>query len=748
MTVGLGARTSTFSDTFSIAPQSMVALSFDRKAIQKFYEGSLKATDKDVIVFNRGDGSLLSFAHEFGGGTGSKGPGLRFSMRIVDQDNYFLNSLFSSRYEDYIARTKNALTNELKEEALDAAKEIRKDQKNSGNPTVESYDIIYERELSDRLRDAVKTNTNFYITYGIGPNNQYWAGPFLCTLSNGVYEEQDGLVIFNLEFVGSKAIRPTSQTITNSTQANSVTSEEVLFAETRWRKETDNSSEFDISFKPKFKTIHQAVEVLINNYCKNVLGYSNVLLCYRDFSKSASVFTEVSGPRATVASVSSITAFESLGITAVGSTDAETFTQIQSLNPELEGDPLYFNRINFTLTNDFVEVTDVDTNQPWLYDANNISIKLAPDGSNQDDAFRPIINLLSNMSDLPNIQELVDPVAVLENDTEIIKHFYDTYNGVIPGYITDPDEPILIIGENALVQHVLYGKPVSDESLISERMVGSVDTVVKKVYEARDKTFFQTRKDRKPYVSIFDEEAPVVPEDFALPQEVSSKIREFNIPVFRMNTQNANVLSLTANSDAFLISTIGQVSRQLMVSARKNAATANINLLHSQKQAGEMKTKIEDMLTSAYKLSNVNNAYSVLTQSIVGDPDFQSMAGDLANLILAPDSALVGPNPLTTGTSSSSLIAYLYNFFKLFSSQHTAIIKTVPHFNFSDTSLLGDNCILFKNINRSLMGDPSVTNSIYTGVWIITGFKHVISGDDAYSEFSIVKKPFSMEAAK
>ena len=46
------------------------------------------------------------------------------------------------------------------------------------------------------------------------------------------------------------------------------------------------------------------------------------------------------------------------------------------------------------------------------------------------------------------------------------------------------------------------------------------------------------------------------------------------------------------------------------------------------------------------------------------------------------------------------------------------------------------------------MGDPSVTNSIYTGIWVITGFKHVISGDDAYSEFSIIKKPFSMEAAK
>ena len=743
MTVGLGARTSTFSDTFSIAPQSMVALSFDKKAIQKFYQGSLKATDKDVIVFNKGDGTLISFAHEFGGGTGSKGPGLRFSMRIVDQDNYFLNSLFSSRYEDYIARTKNALTDELKEEAKDAAKETRAEQKNSQNPNtiVQSYDLLYEQEVSERLRRAVKTNTNFYVTYGIGPNNQYWAGPFLCTLSNGVYEEQDGLVIFNLEFVGSKSIRSVDQTLTNSPQAASVTSEDILFAEVDWDIEND----INIEFNPLYKTVHLAVEPLINNYCKNVLGYSNVLLCYRDFGIGAHYYTPVTGRQSTVESVSSIQEFEFLGIQATGSLSEQNIYRGQGLAGGTY--TVELNRVDFAPNNDFIEVTDAS--YPGTRRTNDISIKLTADGSNPDDAFRPIVNLLSNISDLPNIEELVDPVAVLENDVEIVQHIYDTYNGILPGYITDPNQPVLIIGENALIQHVIYGKPVADESLISEKMVGPENTVVKKVYNTRDKnkTFFQSRKDRRPYVSIFDEEAPVVPEDFALPQEVSNKIREFNIPVFRMNTQNANVLSLTANSDAFLISTIGQVSRQLMISATRNASQTQANLLHSQKQANQMISKIVGYLSKAYQLSNVNNAYSVLSNAIVGDPDFQSMAGDLANLILAPDSALVGPNPLTTGTSSSSLIAYLYNFFKLFSSQHTAIIRTVPHFNFSDTSLLGDNCILFKNINRSLMGDPSVTNSIYTGVWVITGFKHVISGDDAYSEFSIIKKPFSMEAA-
>lgn len=748
MTVGLAGRTGTFSDTFSIAPQSMVAMSFDRKAIEKFYQGSLKASDKDIIVFNRGDGSLISFAHEFGGGTGSKGPGLRFSMRIVDQDNYFLNSLFSSRYEDYIARTKNALTDELKEEASDAAKEIRNDQKNSTNPNtlVESYDIVYEREIADRLRDAVKANTNFYITYGIGPNNQYWAGPFLCTLSNGVYEEQDGLVIFNLEFVGSRSIRSVNQTLTNSPQAASVTSESILFAEVEWDTYVRTARPENIKFTPSYRTVHLAVEALINNYCRNVLGYSNVLLCYRDFGIGAHYYTPVTGRQSTVESVSSIQEFEFLGIQATGRIEEERRSIVGTAAGTTR--TIELNRIDFAPNNDFVEVTD--TSYPGTRRTSDIDIKLTADGSNPDDAFKPIINLLSNISDLPNIEELVEPVAVLENDVEIVQHLYDTYNGVFNGYITDPNQPVLIIGENALIQHVVYGKPVADESLISERMVGPEDTVVKKVYKARDKnkTFFQSRKDRRPYVSIFDEEAPIVPEDFALPQEVSSKIREFNIPVFRMNTQNANVLSLTANSDAFLISTIGQVSRQLMISATRNAAETESNLLHSQKQAGEMIGKIVGYLSKAYQLSNVNNAYSVLADSIVGDPDFQSMAGDLANLILAPDSALVGPNPLTTGTSSSSLIAYLYNFFKLFSLQHTAIIKTVPHFNFSDTSLLGDNCILFKNINRSLMGDPSVTNSIYTGVWVITGFKHVISGDDAYSEFSIIKKPFSMEAAK
>jgi len=743
MTVGLSQTGSNFASNYSIAPQSMVALSFDKKSIEKFYQGSLKKSDKDIIVFNRGDSTLLSFTHEFGGGTGSKGPGLRFSMRIVDQDNYFLNSLFSSRYEDYINRIKNLPIDEIREESKKAAQETRRDQLNSDDPstTVQSYDILLEEEVQSRLREAVKTNTNFYITYGIGPNNAYWAGPFMCCLSNGVYEEKDGLVIFNLEFVGSRAIRNLGPTVTQDTQAASITSEDIRFAEVNW----DAHGDYNLEFYPFWRTVHLAVEPLLLNYCKNQLGFSNILLCYRDFGKGAHTYVDRVGAGVTAEAVSALDEFEFLGLqpTATAATGRRNLTAADlRVGSTLAMDPFVPNDINLATTNDFIEARDSTYPQD-----SDIYIKLNTNIAAGQDEYSPIISLLKNISKLPNIEELVEPVIVLENNVEFIQELYDTYNGVLPGYMTSPDEPVLIIGENALIQHVIYGKPVSDESQIANLMVGDEDTVVKKVYNARAdlKTFADRKRERKPYVSIFDEMAPIVPEDFALPQSVSDKIRKFNVPVFRMNTQNANVLSLTANSDAFLISTIGQVSRQLLTSATKNAAASPPQLLHSKAQSETLISKITKALVSAYKLSNVNNAYSVLNTTLVGDPDFQGIASDLANLILAPDAALVGPNPTTTGSSASSLIAYLYNFYKLFSFQHTAIIKTVPHFNFSDTELLGDNCILFKNINRSLMGDPSVTNSIYTGVWVITGFKHVISGDDSYSEFSIVKKPFSME---
>lgn len=747
MTIGLTTTTgSTFSDNFSIAPQSMVAMSFDKKAIDKFYQGSLKATDKEIIVFNRGDGSLLSFAHEFGGGTGSKGPGLRFSLRIVDQDNYFLNSLFSSRYKDYISRVLDAPLDEIKEQAEEDLRDSSLGGASPGSAQAQVFNQFdLRQEVTTRLQEVVKTNTNFYITYGIGPNNRYWAGPFMCTLSNGIYEEKDGLVIFNLEFVGSKAIRTPPQVQGSNTQANSITSEEILFATIQWFDRTGRfTSSTLLNFFPVYKTVHDAVEPLILNYCKNVLGYSNVLLCYRDFGITGHKFKTVAETEVSRESVISLREFDALGIEATSKITTGRY-EIEAAVVGRQTVRTERNDVVLAPTNDFIETEQIIASRE---SASEIRLKLdAAQSQGMNDPMGPVMSLLRNISNLSGIEELVDPVAVIENNVDIVKEIYDTYNGTLPDYITTPDEPVLIIGENFLIQNVIYGKPVGDQSKVANLMVGPRDTVVKKVYEGRKtlQPIIQRRKDRKPYVSIFDEEAPVVPEDFALPQDVSDKIRAFNIPVFRMNTQNANVLSLTANSDAFLISTIGQVSRQLMISATKNATASKEDLLHSKFNATGVINKITNYLTSAYNQSNVNNAYSVLSPSLVGVPNFDEMGGDLANLILAPDAALVGPNPLTTSNSSSSLIAYLYNFFRLFSLQHTAIIKTVPHFNFSDTELLGDNCIFFKNINKSLLGEEPVTNSIYTGVWLITGFKHVISGDDAYSEFSIIKKPFSME---
>ena len=713
MTIGLTTTTgSTFSDNFSIAPQSMVAMSFDKKAIEKFYQGSLKATDKEIIVFNRGDGSLLSFAHEFGGGTGSKGPGLRFSLRIVDQDNYFLNSLFSSRYKDYISRVLDAPLDEIKEQAEEDLKDSPLADAAPGSAQAQVFNQFdLRQEVTARLQEVVKTNTNFYITYGIGPNNRYWAGPFMCTLSNGIYEEKDGLVIFNLEFVGSKAIRTPTQVQGSNTQANGITSEEVVFAKVEWYHHYDADAgiftrEFwtdseRLNFIPFHKTVHDAVEILIGRYCKNVLGYSNIILCYRDFGINAHKYETKNGLEITEDSVILMNEFDTLGIEAASKVERQVVGRVSDTMAGNTTTVEEYNRVILASTNDFIETeqTVQDTTS-----ASEIRIRLdAAQSQGMNDPMGPVLSLLRNISNLSGIEELVDPVAVVENNVDIVKEIYDTYNGTLSDYITSPDEPVLIIGENFLIQNVIYGKPVGDQSKVANLMVGPRDTVVKKVYEGRKtlQPIIQRRKDRKPYVSIFDEEAPVVPEDFALPQEVSDKIRAFNIPVFRMNTQNANVLSLTANSDAFLISTIGQVSRQLMISATKNATASKEDLLQSKFNATGVINKITNYLSSAYNQSNVNNAYSVLSPSLVGVPNFDEMGGDLANLILAPDAALVGPNPLTTTNSSSSLIAYLYNFFRLFSLQHTAIIKTVPHFNFSDTELLGDNCIFFKNINPS-----------------------------------------------
>ena len=71
-------------------------------------------------------------------------------------------------------------------------------------------------------------------------------------------------------------------------------------------------------------------------------------------------------------------------------------------------------------------------------------------------------------------------------------------------------------------------------------------------------------------------------------------------------------------------------------------------------------------------------------------------------------------------------------------------IRTIPYFQLSDNLMLNSPCQITINKTPNLDNypiDPEDTESFFSGRYIIIGFRHIISSNDVYSEFDVLRIP-------
>ena len=66
-------------------------------------------------------------------------------------------------------------------------------------------------------------------------------------------------------------------------------------------------------------------------------------------------------------------------------------------------------------------------------------------------------------------------------------------------------------------------------------------------------------------------------------------------------------------------------------------------------------------------------------------------------------------------------------------------IKTLPFFNLSNFETLSKKCIFLSKRNSVIGTEPADTFDFFSGEYMITGFRHVISTSECYSEFLLNK---------
>lgn len=737
--LGLDSSQPNFQN-LSPVPQTQVVVAFEKTAIDKFFDSGVGEDTQDLKVFSKGDGRLISFTHELGANEGGKAKN-EISIKFIDYDNYFTNSLFDRKFDDVINQARDIVGLEPRD--------------NPVSNTAKPSQFDYQEELNEAIKGGVP---KFYIAYGLGSNTNHWAGPFVCHLVNGIYQESGNDVLtLELKFIPEfrSDIVP-RQTDDKGTQVDTevqrtVNVAQFLFNTTGERDSTQRKIE-RVQVRWLIENLQLTLENAILKYLEGC-GYRNVLLMFSDVEKimednNYDTFTGLKQirwdkkhrrPRNVRIDDTSQLGYHG---------DIESWYDLNRIF-DLLGLELSFPELAFKGTN----VAEVNwVNNPFITEQVTSSRVIEGDDTlvNQKDnviygitlkkpkegesVFKPVMDLLKNFQD--HVLRLVTPYVGVEANALIVEEWRKAH----PDYIPDADEPVIVIGEEALIQKVLYHKEnnllrVSDYIKPEKNSVVSFIANQADDYRAFMKQFHVTKRGK----SFFDYDSNRLPDEYGYTDNL--EVERFAVPVFKINTQNPNVLRFTAKSKGIFFSTLASTCQTIATFIKESLNAPKEKNDYQRNLPDKFKQLTARVLDRAHNEGNTNDVYDFMGST---KPDFFDIASDISELVFS--GAPIGPSPVSTGKSPTAFLAYINNFFRMFRHLHQCSVKTVPYFNLSELSILNEKCILLKNLVSPVAEPRGDTKSIYTGIWAFRGFKHVLSNTDAYSEFYLYKTdPFQIQ---
>ena len=375
---------------------------------------------------------------------------------------------------------------------------------------------------------------------------------------------------------------------------------------------------------------------------------------------------------------------------------------------------------------------------------------------------------LSKYSSIPYNQELF-----VENNIKLLK-LWNKYN------ITNNPllKPVYVFGDRALISKIVYLSDVkrfSDlEQAISleEYSSNAATRLFLKYYRIE---FFEKFIKSKPS-SSFNEEVYRT-DDLALDSDAFIEERRNGVPVFRFNTQNPNVISVNISdfpayravydfgyrkkaTTPFINSTDSRYE-EFIDSFRKNRQSVLDQVEKAIKSISLTDAKLIDIITpvKTILISNSEFTYSILRDNIdkfngkyvlpdqkplefINDP--RVLTYDDLSLLIATaiykkynkDKPFVEfDNVQESINYESSVLENLNNLSMDLS------IKCLPFFHLSNLEVAGQkHCIFVSNDNKIIGADSITKTSFISGIYRFKGFRHYISSDEIFSEFSLFKE--------
>ena len=301
------------------------------------------------------------------------------------------------------------------------------------------------------------------------------------------------------------------------------------------------------------------------------------------------------------------------------------------------------------------------------------------------------------------------------------------------GLITNPTDPVLFIGDEDIIKNLIYTLTGGLPENIDDPVFSYGDS--RRDLKAKWTAYREELKELNPFVrgitSSFGEEIDFGPYEYRFRKKITT-----DSLVFMHNLKNSNVIELTVDASPYraeLLNLNAELSYKLIDLAANKAELApdfKIFKYLKNKYGGDASS-----LGPSEIVDTINN--DTVALKMIKEEGVSGLDSYYFFDILRATSSGVGGLKIPTKGNTTKSNADLLR--RAIGYTHEVNIRTLPFFNI--VNYLKRDCLLVgvpnKIIGSTFREEDLPPPSMYSNRYGIYGYKHVITPDDAYSEFKL-----------
>ncbi len=724
-------------------PTANIVVAFNKETMERLFSSGatykslvaeLSDGNKDALLFNNvANPNFISFEHSF------VRQQFKMVLTFIDPKGQF-ESRFVNNPIKIIQQFFNSEAQKTKSSKTDNSEDIKQSQKGYPKEDLDKFKKDLEKSVGQR---------EVYVAYGTGNNLSLWSGPHRTILHDASIDVK-GVRKITLTLV------PNPNALNETTNINlqglnirySGESQEINFLDDIIYNPNDYLSLPDVEIEKI--DFHAIIVDTIRSYVQNATGNKNVIVLLPDINKICSQGISDEDKKYTSKLFRKALAvkktLESFGLkldTVKKGTKGWSSPQVipnglvpasyeESINAKTAFNDYYEQRY-FTA---ILEKTDINI-------PNHVKVL--------QDVFDKIKKLAQGSYKMFNV------VHLEETNTNILKLWgsmpWNKYYSLAGYDDFTENSSAIIVGDAALIREYLYGALDGGASPAPlHPLDGSL--LNNKEYIDQIKELFAI-KNIGSFGDISD-----LPDEFAYRDDLFTKeqkffIKKFQIPTFKYNTQNPNILDMKFNFKAVYLAALQVMGvekeiKRLASAVGEGVLPPGIGSLQSvnreeaidYEKTKEFSTGLGNE-TKKEEITAVATEASLELAKKVNPNSSEDAADSVATLIdILNDTNLNGKILIeqilkaTPNTILSDVIHYLYR------KALQINITTLPLFYVSKISDFNSPCIVFAQdqpITQNIRQERSGINTFFSGVYKILGFKHVITTSEAKSQFYLAK---------